>query len=108
MTRQPVHPIIETHLNDIAALCAEFGVAKLEIFGSISTNAFDESRSDIDFLVTYHDDFDLGPWFQRHFELKERLSELFGRPVDLIMATEHRNPYIRESINATRRVLYAA
>jgi predicted nucleotidyltransferase len=103
-----MHPIIEQHRNEIIALCGAFGVEKLEVFGSVVTEEFDEARSDVDFIVHYRDDFDLGPWLQFHFELKARLADLLGRPVDLIMATNHRNPFIRQSINATRQVLYAA
>lgn len=103
-----MHPIIETHRDEIIALCEEYGVARLEVFGSICTNAFDPATSDIDFLVQYRDDFDLGPWLQLHFELKAKLAELFDRQVDLIMAVRPRNPFIRQSINATRQLLYAA
>ncbi|MCC6792362.1 MAG: nucleotidyltransferase domain-containing protein [Thermomicrobiales bacterium] len=103
-----MHPIITEHRADIFALCREYGVEKLELFGSVCTDTFDESRSDIDFIVHYGDNVDLGPWLQRHFELKSKLAELLGRPVDLLMAMNHRNPYIQQSIDETRRVLYAA
>lgn len=103
-----MHPIIEEHRDAIIALCEQFGVATLEVFGSICTEDFDPATSDVDFLVRYRDDVDLGPWLQLHFELKARLSALLDRPVDLIMATQPRNPFLRKSINATRQVLYAA
>lgn len=103
-----MHPIIVEHRNEIIALCEQYGVAKLEVFGSITTDAFDPARSDVDFLVQYRDDFDLGPWLQLHFELKAKLAELLDRPVDLIMATRSRNPFIRQSIDSTRQLLYAA
>ena len=103
-----MHPIIEQHHDEIVTLCEAYGVSKLEVFGSVCTDDFDETRSDVDFIVQYRDDVDLGPWLQYHFELKARLGEILGRPVDLIMATNHRNPFIRQSINATRHVLYAA
>lgn len=62
------------HLNEIRALCREFGVLRLEVFGSAVTSRFDSATSDIDFLVEYPPDHDLGPWMGRHFELAERLS----------------------------------
>jgi predicted nucleotidyltransferase len=101
-------PLIEDHLEEIAALCREFGVARLEVFGSAATGAFDPERSDVDFLVEYAPETDLGPWLRRFFELRERLSELLGRPVDLVTAEAPTNPYFVRSVNASRRMVYAA
>jgi uncharacterized protein len=103
-----MNPLIEQHREEIRALCREFGIARLELFGSASTGAFDPDRSDVDFIVDYPPDYDFGPWLARYFELKERLEALLGRPVDLIMAGAPRNPYVIESINETRQLLYAA
>lgn len=103
-----MNAILAPYLDAIEALCREYGVATLEVFGSVCTDAFDAETSDIDFIVHYRDDVDLGPWLQQHFDLKAELTKLLGRPVDLIMATTFRNPYIRRSVDATRRVLYAA
>lgn len=103
-----MHPLLEQHKREIADLCREYGVVRLDVFGSITTSAFDPSTSDVDFWVEYGPDVDLGPWVTRHFELKDRLSQVLGMPVDLIMAHEHRNPYIRRSISESRMPLYAA
>ncbi len=80
----------------------------LDVFGSITTSRFDDLTSDVDFLVRYQDETDLGPWLERHFLLKSRLTGLLGRPVDLIMAIDQRNPFIRQSVQETRQNLYAA
>ncbi len=100
--------LVEQNLEAIRELCREFGVLRLELFGSAATGEFDPERSDLDFLVEYPPGYDFGPWLSRHFELEKRLSALLGRPVDLIMATGLRNPYMIQSINASRRLLYAA
>ena len=100
--------LVEQHLDDIRQLCEEFGVLRLELFGSAATGRFDAERSDLDFLVEYPDDYDYGPWLARHFELQERLEELFERRVDLVMAGASRNPYFIRSLNASRQLLYAA
>jgi predicted nucleotidyltransferase len=101
-------PVIEERMAELLALCEEFGVARLEIFGSATTGAFDPLLSDLDFLVTYPPDYDYGPWLGRYFELKERLRELFRRRVDLVMAREFRNPHFARSVHESRRLLYAA
>lgn len=99
---------LESNIEAIRDLCREFGVARLEIFGSATGAAFDPERSDVDFLVEYLPNTDLGPWMTRYFELEERLAELLGRPVDLVMVGALRNPYFIQSVNDSRRLLYAA
>jgi uncharacterized protein len=103
-----MHPLIEEHLEDIRALCREFGVQKLEVFGSAATDAFDPERSDVDFIIHYPDDYDVGPWARRHFELQERLESVLGRPVDLVMASAMRKPRFIEAAARTRQDVYAA
>jgi predicted nucleotidyltransferase len=100
--------LIEEHLDAIRALAEEYDVARLEVFGSATTDDFDLKRSDIDLLIEYKPGTNLGPWIKRYFELQERLEALLGRPVDLIMAGAPRNPYVIQSINETRQLLYAA
>ncbi len=101
-------PFVEQKLPAIRDLCRQYGVARLEIFGSAVTGAFDPDHSDIDFIVDYAPDTDLGPWLKRYFEFKERLEALLGRPVDLVMAGAMRNPYFIRAVNESRQLLYAA
>ena len=103
-----MNPIITANLEAIRRLCAEYGVARLDVFGSVTTPRFDEARSDIDLLVEYAPETDLGPWMKRHFALQDDLADLLGRPVDLVMSGGLRNPYFIRSVNQTRQVLYAA
>jgi uncharacterized protein len=102
------NPIIAEHLEAIRALCREFGVARLEVFGSVCTPDFDPERSDVDFLVEYPPDYDLGPWAARYLALQEALTDLLGRKVDLVMTRAVRKKYFLQSINQTRQLLYAA
>jgi uncharacterized protein len=102
-----MHPIIDTNRAEVAALCQRSGVTRLEVFGSAARDDFDESRSDIDFLV----EFDTGRATQGlrgYLDFKEDLEQLFGRPVDLVAAKTVRNPYIRATINRDRQLIYAA
>ncbi len=95
-------------LAAIRELCHAFEVVKLELFGSGARADFDPERSDIDILVEYMPDIDLGPWLSRYFELQESLEVVLGRKVDLVMASALQNPRLIRSINEDRRVLYAA
>lgn len=103
-----MNPLITNNLDAIRALCREYGVARLEVFGSIVTEDFDPTRSDVDFIIEYPSDYDFGPVLTRYFELKERLEALLGRSVDLVMVGAMRKPRFIASANETRRELYAA
>ena len=99
---------IEEHLDEIIALCMEYGVVRLEIFGSAVTGEFDPEKSDFDFLVEYADDYDWACHYERREELKESLGTLLGRKVDLIILRNVENPYVRHFIEQSRTLLYAA
>lgn len=103
-----MNAVIEDNLAAIRALAQEFGVARLEVFGSACTPAFDSKQSDVDFIVEYPPGYDFGLWLTRYFELKERLEALLDRPVDLVMAGAMRKRHFIAAANQTRRLLYAA
>jgi predicted nucleotidyltransferase len=98
--------ILDPHLAEIPHLCRRYGVARLELFGSATGDAFDPQHSDLDFLV----EFDAEPsrLFDRYFGLKESLEALYGRRVDLVTTGSLRNRYFIEAVNQSRRLVYAA
>ena len=100
--------IIEKQRAAIEALCLRFKVQRLELFGSALTNDhFDEQNSDLDFLVEFLP-LQHGQHADTYFGLLEALENLFGRNIDLVMTTAIKNPYFLESVNQSRRVIYAA
>jgi predicted nucleotidyltransferase len=90
----------------IGELCRKYGVRSLVVFGSAVTEHFDDSRSDVDFLVEFADN--LTSRFDAYFGLKEGLEALLGRPVDLIMPGALGNPYFAASVFRHSEELYAA
>ena len=100
--------LITEHADEIAELCRRYQVQKLDVFGSAANGEFDPESSDVDFLVTYQPDADLGPWASRYLELEEALAELLGRRVDLVFDQEFRNPYFREAVEESRTPFYEA
>ena len=100
--------LIDQHLDELSGLCRQYQVDRLDLFGSAATAEFDPTSNDLDFIVAYQPDADLGPWATRHYELRDALADLFGRPVDLIMDRRFRNPHFRRSVKASRTRLYAA
>lgn len=103
-----MNPIISTNLEAIRTLCRDYGVARLDVFGSATRGDFDPERSDVDVVIDYAPETDLGPWWSRHFELRERLQAFLGRDVDLVMAGGLKNPYLIRSVNESRQTVYAA
>jgi predicted nucleotidyltransferase len=101
-------PIIAEHLEDIRALCREFGVLRLEVFGSVCTPGFDPERSDVDFLVEYPEGYDFGPWLARLFALEDALGLVVGRKVDVVMPKALQNKWFRREADKTRAVVYDA
>ena len=101
-------PLIEQHRDKLQSLCQQHHVAKLELFGSaLDPVQFDDSRSDLDFLVEFSP-LPPGEYAESYFGLLENLRELFQRPVDLVVSRAIRNPYFLQEVNRTRTVLYAA
>ena len=47
--------LIAEHRAEIADLCRQYGVLRLDLFGSAATGAFNEETSDLDFVATFAD-----------------------------------------------------
>ena len=99
--------LIQESSAQLAHLCREHHVRRLEVFGSAARADFDPASSDLDFLVEFEP---LAPidYAQAYFSLKEALEALFGRPVDLITPASLENPYFRASLAASSERVYAA
>ena len=102
------NPILAEHLEEIRALCQEFGVLRLEVFGSVCTPEFNPERSDVDFLVEYPEGYVFGPWLARLFALEDALELVVGRKVDVVMPKALRNKWFRREADKTRVVIYDA
>ncbi|MBF0349434.1 MAG: nucleotidyltransferase domain-containing protein [SAR324 cluster bacterium] len=89
----------------ITNICQKFSVLRLDVVGSASRDDFDPQKSDLDFLIQFEGKENL---FNRYFELKFELEKLFGRKVDLIQEQAIINPYINQSIQHDRKIIYAA
>ena len=99
-------PELERHLDSIEGLCRQFHVAKLDLFGSAAIQTGSDPR-DFDFLVEFHP-LQSGGYWDAYFGLLEGLTELLGRPVDLVVASAIGNPYFRKRVEETKISLYAA
>ena len=100
--------LFRTNQPSLEALCRQFCVRRLELFGSAATGRFDPESSDLDFLVEFAPSFPSGPIHQ-FFDFHAALEHLSDRSVDLVEQSAIRNPYFRRAVDHGQRVLlYAA
>ncbi len=93
----------DVDVNRLAEICGRFGIATLQAFGSAARDQ-DTADSDVDLLYELQPGARLG-W--EIADLTDELSELFGRPVDLV-SRRAINPRLRGQILRDARPVYAA
>lgn len=94
---------IEQIRSTVVPACRDFGVRRLDLFGSAARGAASED-SDVDLLVEFRD-----PGLQparRFFGLLHRLEDGLGCAVDLLTIASLRNPYFRKRVLQERVLLY--
>lgn len=96
--------LVNRNIEVINDLCRKHKVRKLFAFGSILTNKF-EQTSDIDLVVDFQD-IDLYDYADNYFDFKDSLESLFNREVDLLEDKAIKNPYLRQSIDSSKQLIY--
>ena len=100
-------PAVEERADELERLCLNYGVRRLDLFGSASTGLYDPDESDLDFLVEFQPGA-LNAYADTYFGLLEALGRLFGRPVDLVVESAIKNPYFLQAVDQTRTPIYEA
>ncbi len=90
--------------ENLPKLCKKYNIVKLFLFGSFATQTY-TSSSDIDFLVTFKD-VDLYNYFDNYLNAKNELEKLYNRKVDLVEEKTVKNPFLYQSINQSKILLY--
>lgn len=90
---------------ELSALCRRYRVRRLDVFGSAATGTA-HAGSDIDLLVEFEPMKE--GYADAYFGLLSALQSLLRKPVDLVVDSAIRNPYFRQSVEASRAPLYAA
>ena len=96
--------IIEQNIDKIRDLCSKYKVARLFVFGSVLSERF-KKDSDVDLIVDFQD-IDLYDYADNYFDLKSSLEKIFKRNVDLLEDKAISNPYLRQSIDLSKQLLY--
>lgn len=96
--------LIDKNKDVIVSLCKQYRVKRLFVFGSVLTQRFNKN-SDIDIIVDF-EDIDLYKYADNYFDLKTALELLFKRKVDLLEDKAIKNPFLRQSIDTTKQLIY--
>jgi len=96
--------VIDLHKEKLFKLCAQHRVKELYAFGSILTDKFNE-KSDVDLLIQFQR-MPLKDYLDNYMELKEKLEELFQRPIDLVENQTIKNPIFRKAIDRDKKIIY--
>jgi predicted nucleotidyltransferase len=96
--------VVERNIEIIADLCKKHKVRQMFVFGSVLTNRF-RMNSDIDFIVDFHG-VDLYDYADNYFDLKNSLEHLLEREVDLLEDNAIKNPFLRQTIDSTKKLIY--
>lgn len=91
--------------NDFLFLCKNNNIKYLYAFGSSVTNQFDETTSDIDLLIELqsNDPLERG---ETLIKIWDQFEDFFNKKVDLLTESSIKNPYLKESIEKSKIMIY--
>ena len=90
--------------NKVIEICRKHDVKRLYVFGSILSDQFKEN-SDIDLLISFKK-IPILEYADNYFDLKFSLEDLFKRQVDLVEEKTISNPFLKESIDSSKKLIY--
>ena len=99
--------IITKNMNLIHILCEKHKVKELYVFGSAVSNRFTE-ESDVDLIVKFKTHVPVEEYADLYFDLAENFESLFKRKVDLMTDKTIGNKFLKQSIDESKQVIYAA
>jgi predicted nucleotidyltransferase len=100
-----IKSLIDERYSEFVNLCITHKVDKLYAFGSSITDRFNPTSSDIDIVVKINID-DPADRGDALLSLWDKLEAFFNRKVDLLTDDSIRNPYLKSSIERTKKLIY--
>jgi len=99
--------ISQEQILKIKVLCDKYAVENVYVFGSVLTDRFND-ESDVDFLINFSSNLSIEQYTENYFNLHIDLQEVFNQKIDLITEKSLKNPYLIQSINSTKELIYDA
>jgi predicted nucleotidyltransferase len=106
LKNKSMQKLLAENIDRIKDLCVSYNVKSLFAFGSVCTDRFNEN-SDVDLLISFNP-MEYGLYADTYFELAGKFEEILNRRVDLVTDKSLSNPYLIESINQTKTLIYGA
>lgn len=100
-----INELIDSKQQEFYGLCKAHGVKRLFAFGSSVTGNFNFEESDIDLLVEIEESDPIQKG-EKIMSLWDKLEVFFRRRVDLITNPNIRNPYLKESVDKSKVLIY--
>lgn len=100
-------PLFQQHGAALRDLCQQFGVERLELFGSGTGPDFNPASSDLDFIVRMRHSEQAGV-ARRFCDFADSLEQLLGRRIDLLTEAMIRNPHFKAEVDRSREVVLEA
>ena len=94
---------IDLPLDKIAAICRQYQVSELAVFGSALRDDF-RTESDVDLLVDFHPGHQHG--LIEYLSCQTDFAEVIGRNVDLVQKSGLKK-FVRDEVLRTARIIYA-
>jgi uncharacterized protein len=101
-----MNKIITDKVSEIIQLCTSYNVKNLYAFGSVCSSDFNDA-SDIDLLVAFDKNISIEKYTDNYFELHEQFERLLNRKIDLMTDNSLSNPYLIQTIDRTKQLIYA-
>ena len=98
------HPDKLISADRIAAFASRWMITELSLFGSVLRDDF-AAESDVDVLVSFNPAANWSLWDLT--TMQDELTAIIGRKVDLVEKEGIQNPFRRQHILSTRKVIYA-
>jgi predicted nucleotidyltransferase len=96
-----MEPLIEKKLTEIRSTFKKHGAVRAYLFGSAASGKL-SNHSDVDFLFSFPAEMDFETYANSYFALLNSLRQILNREVDLVAEKTLKNPYLIESINASK------
>lgn len=102
-----MNSLIENNKSRIVEICRKLLVKRIYVFGSVVSAGF-RPDSDIDFLISFQDGISIEDYTENYFSLHYHLRDLLKSEIDITTEKTLSNPYLIESINKSKRLIYEA
>lgn len=97
---------LDNHISDIVTLCSQHHVRHLFAFGSVLTDDFMRT-SDVDLMVDFLP-VSATQYADNYYSLKFALEKVLNRTVDLLEEQALKNPYLLNTINNKKQLIYVS